>query len=209
MGFYSPSSGYLTLKADLGLTRRARAPGRCNLGRERQAPGSGNSHTFSGKYRKYTKSRTQLRNKPTLIESVHRDMGKQGCDQVRPATHLSWPRYLVHVEDWGWGWAGAQKQGRSSCLEQQGSGKEWGGAELRPGTCISVCSRACVGIYMSTMYTESTGALRGRFWERDRETTPQIPRVPRGWDGIRRGACHGVCRMPGPNPASATHRLAV
>lgn len=27
---------------------------------------------------------TRLRNKPTLIESVHRALGERGCDQVRP-----------------------------------------------------------------------------------------------------------------------------
>lgn len=124
--------------ADSALTRRARAPGRCRLGRKGQLSLQ-KSHTSSWKYRKHTWSRTQLRNKPTLIESVHRDTGKQ-------ATHLSWPGYLVCLEGSGWGQVGVRKQGQSGCLKQQGRVGGVGCAELRPGhvslwvfTCVYTC----------------------------------------------------------------------
>lgn len=95
-----------------------------------------------------------------------------GQDQ---ATHLSWPRDLVCLEGSGRGQAGAQEQGENCCCEQQGPGQGCRvcRAEARAG-CI--CVFMCVYIiYMGTMYTESTGALRDQSRERVGEMMPQIP----------------------------------
>lgn len=65
---------------------QGKGPRKALSGEGKDGFGWGKRHASGWKYRKYkyTWSRTRLRNKPTLIESVHRDLGQRGRDQVRP-----------------------------------------------------------------------------------------------------------------------------
>lgn len=76
----------------------------------------GKRHPLPLEIQKDTGSRTQLRNKPILIENVHRDLG-----ETRPHTRPgqgTWSAWRGQA-----GWAGAQKQGQGCCPELQGPGR--------------------------------------------------------------------------------------
>lgn len=82
-GYNLPSQGapHINLKTDSVLAHRVRARGRCELVRERPAVVGAEARFFL-EISKVHMVKTRLRNKPTLIGSVHRDLGQQGCDQV-------------------------------------------------------------------------------------------------------------------------------
>lgn len=144
-------------------------------GEGKDGSGCGKKHASGWTYRKYIWSRTRLRNKPTLIESVHRDLGQRGRDQVRPGHTpvLAKAPGLFRVQARARREHGSRVRTAAVCSRSQGGGV--GCAELRPGWgCICVFMSVYI-IYMGTMYTESTGALRDRPRKRVREKMPQIP----------------------------------
>lgn len=136
------------------------------------------SHASSWKYRKLTWPRTRLRNKPTLIESVHRDTGKR-------ATHLYWPGYLVCLE--GSGSGQASEAGSEQLPWAAGLGGRCGECRAEARAHVSLCVHVCVQVYTWVQCTQDlqkpSKANLGRGSGRRHLKSPKAPRLRQDQEG--------------------------